>query len=333
MLGGDWRLFSQLNSVAVWLIGLYLLISHCKSRSPFCARAHLTFMARFRLRRYRFSIEDTTTLQKILSIRISRWRLVLSLVGGAVVCVGIGALIVALTPVKRSVPGFMTGSDRDATLAAIMRIDSLSDALRTNQIYFDNLSSLLDDNRLPADSLEAGVKLAPLPLESIRQASSREQQFVATIDDRERFNLNVLSPLAAESVILADPAEGGIIAAESAHSRLLKLILPDGHGVNAMMDGRVIERNYDAADASYSILIQGRRGFLVRYSHINTPLVDTGDAVTAGQRLSVQDGARRTHTRYVGIEMWREGTPLTPGDYLRKPSRELPEPIEAPRGK
>lgn len=289
-------------------------------------------MARFRLRRYRFSIEDTTTLQKILSIRISRWRLALSLAGGIAVCIGIGALLVALTPVKRSVPGFMTGSDRDATLAAIMRIDSLSGALRTNQIYLDNLSCLLDD-RLPADSLEAGVKLAPLPLESIRQASGREQQFVAAIDDRERFNLNVLSPLAAESVIFADPAEGGIIAAESAHSRLLKLIMPDGQGVNAMMDGRVIERNYDAADASHTILIQGRRGFLVRYSHINTPLVDTGDAVTAGQRLSVQDGSRRAHPRYVGIEMWREGTPLIPGDYMRKPFREMPGPIEAPNGK
>lgn len=290
-------------------------------------------MAKLRFRRYRISIEDTSSLRRIFSLRISRWRLALSLLLILLVAAGCGALIVALTPVKRSVPGFMTGSDRDATMAVLIRLDSLSEVIKTNQAYIDNLTTLLNDSRIPADSLGATNKLISLPLDSLRTATTREEKFVAEIDDRERYNLNVLSPLAAESMILASPSEGGIVAAESAHSRLLKVILPVSQEVNAIMDGRVIDRSYDSVDGSYTLLIQGQRGFLVRYTHLASPLVDTGDAVTAGQRISVQGAGKKTHTKYIGIEMWREGTPLIPGDYLYKPKREAPTPIEAPRGK
>lgn len=290
-------------------------------------------MAKFRFRRYRIALENRSTLQKTWSIQISSWRLWLTLAVCALVFAGIGALIVALTPVKRSVPGFMTGSDRTATLSAITRIDSIAALLKANQAYIDNLTALLDENRLPADSSSAATRLAPLPLESLRTASERERKFVASIDDRERYNLNVLSPLAAESMIFSPPADGGIVDAGSARSRLLKLIVPAGQGVNAIMDGRVIERTFDSADASYTLLIQGNRGFLVRYTHLAVPLAEAGESVTAGQRLSVHEGRKKTRTLYVGIEMWREGTPLVPGDYLYRTERQQPEPIEAPRGK
>ncbi len=290
-------------------------------------------MAKFKLRRYRFISEDTSRLQKVASLRISRVRLIATLAMGVALCAGAGAMLVALTPVKRSVPGFMTGSDRDATLAALTRIDSVARTLKANQAYIDNLAVILDEDRVPTDSASAGTLINPMPIDSLSTATRREQAFVAKIDEREKYNLNVLAPLAAENMIFADPAQGAIPAAESRRSRLLKIIVPVGQGIDAVMDGRVIERAYDAADASYSVLVQGKHGFLVRYSHLDTPLADTGDPVLAGQRLAVRKTARKTHTKYVGIEMWREGTPLVPGEYLYKPHHEAAAPIEAPRGK
>ena len=144
------------------------------------------------------------------SLRISRVRLIATLAMGVALCAGAGAMLVALTPVKRSVPGFMTGSDRDATLAALTRIDSVARTLKANQAYIDNLAVILDEDRVPTDSASAGTLINPMPIDSLSTATRREQAFVAKIDEREKYNLNVLAPLAAENMIFADPAQGAI---------------------------------------------------------------------------------------------------------------------------
>lgn len=126
-------------------------------------------MAKFKLRRYRFIIEDTSRLQKVVSLRISRVRLIATLAMGVALCAVAGAMLVALTPVKRSVPGFMTGSDRDATLAALTRIDSVARTLKANQAYIDNLAVILDEDRVPTDSASAGTLINPMPIDSCRQ--------------------------------------------------------------------------------------------------------------------------------------------------------------------
>lgn len=287
-----------------------------------------------RLHRYRLTLEDARRLHKLWSVRISRVRLVATLVLCAALFTGLGALIVALTPVKRSVPGFMTGADRTATLRAMRRIDSLQRQLAQNQAYIDNFTAVMDEGRVPQDSASLEAPLNPLPLDSLHSASPAERRFAAMMDEKEKYNLNVLSPLAADALIFADPMDAGIVMDQTRRSKELRVILPTGAGINAIADGRVVERGYDSAEGTYSLMVQSRRGFLTRYSHLATPLIEVGDAVTAGQRLTAPPAARTRRAPYVGIEMWRDGTPLTPGDYIcRPPHRQAKaQDIAAPRG-
>ncbi|MCM1319410.1 MAG: M23 family metallopeptidase [Muribaculaceae bacterium] len=287
-----------------------------------------------RLRRYRLILEDAGRLHKVWDIRISRWRLVCTVVFICLICMGIGVALVYLSPLQRKMPGYMTGNERNEAGAAIARLDTLSLVVASNQAFLNNMLTLMDTDREPTDSLQASARLAPLPMDSLKTASPAEREFVATMGEREKYNLNVLTPVAADAVIFADPSSGGIIMGDSQTSHILKVIVPVGQGINAIADGYVVDRSYDAGEGTFSLLVQSKRGFLTRYSRLGAPLVDKGDAVLAGQRITLAPERKTPRNNYVGIEMWREGTSLVPGDYLMRQSRSNPDDdIAAPRGK
>lgn len=288
----------------------------------------------FRLRKYRFTLEDAGRLSKVWSVRISRVRLVCTLVLCAMLFMGLGAALVFFSPIKRRVPGFITDSERTQVIGSLARLDTLGLVMASNQAYLDNVVTLMDTDREPRDSVNASERMAPLPLDSLKTASPAERRFVSMMEEREKYNLNVLSPVAADAVLFSDPTDEGIVVGDTRTAQVLHIIMPAGVGVNAIADGHVVDRVYDPAEGSYSLMVQSRRGFLTRYSHLGVPLVDKGDVVLAGQRITLAPERATLRNASVGIEMWREGTRLIPGDYLCRSRRVAEqEDITAPRGK
>lgn len=287
----------------------------------------------FRLRKYRLTVEDADRLSKVWSVRISRVRLVCALVVCGLLFMGLGASLVFLSPIKRRVPGFITDNERTRVISSLARLDTLGLVMASNQAYLDNVVTLMDTSREPRDSVRASERIAPLPLDSLKTASPAERRFVAMMEEREKYNLNVLSPVAADAVLFSDPTDEGIVVGDTRTAQMLQIIMPAGVGVNAIADGYVVDRVYDSAEGSFSLMVQSRRGFLTRYSHLGTPLVDKGDAVLAGQRITMAPERATLRNASVGIEMWREGTRLIPGDYLCRSRRTEEDDIAAPRGK
>lgn len=290
---------------------------------------------RIRLRKYQITMEDASRLSKVWSLRISRVRLVCTLILLVLMLMAIGAMVVYISPLRRSMPGYISGSEREKVLGSISRLDTLSLVVASNQAFLDNVMKLMDTERVSQDSLSASQLLAPLPLDSLKTASAVERAFVAEMAEREKYNLNVLSPVAAESMIFTDPVQGAIIASDSENARLLRLLVPKGQGVSAIADGQVISRIYDQVKGTHTLLIQSHRGFLSRYTGLGLPLVDEGDAVISGQCISMGTDNADERNYYVGIEMWREGTSLIPGQllYRQRRSPKSEDDITAPRGK
>lgn len=287
-----------------------------------------------KLKRYRLTLEDAGRLTKVWSVRISRVRLVCTVILCSLLLIGLGAMLVIISPLKRRVPGFITANERNEAIASLARMDTLSMVLAANQAYLDNVVTLMDTERATGDSVRASERLAPLPLDSLKTASPSERRFVAAMEEREKYNLNVLSPVAGDAVIFSDPTDGGIVVGDTRTASTLQIIMPAGMGVNAIADGYVVDRVYDPSEGTYSLMVQSHRGFLTRYSHLGAPLVDKGDPVLAGQCITLAPERSTLRNKAVGIEMWREGTRLIPGDYLCRSSRlNAEEDIAAPRGK
>lgn len=281
--------------------------------------------------RYRIELVDDSRLERVWSVRASRLRLALAFVVLIGLSAGIGVLIVGFTPVKRQMPGYMTGAERASSIQALMRIDSLQTAIQANQTFMDNLSTLLDTDRTPGDSAAAAGKQQPqMSIDSLIGSSARERKFVSMMEESEKYNLKVLSPLAAEGMIWSHPVPDGIVLEQSRTLPQLNIIVPKTSGVRAMADGRVIDRAYDPASRTFSLMVQHEQGFITRYSSLGIPLVEKGAHVLSGQALSEP----RPQGKTIGIEMWRDGTPLIPADYVARPSSDMPaQSIDAPRGR
>ena len=174
-----------------------------------------------KLKRYRLTLEDVQRLSKVWSVRISRVRLICTQALCALLFMGLGASIVFLSPLKRRMPGFMTEMQRQDVIGALARMDTLGLVMASNQAYIDNVKTLMDTSREPADSARASVRIGALPLDSLKTASPAERRFVASMAEREKYNLNVLSPVAADAVIFSDPSDGGIIVGESRTASML----------------------------------------------------------------------------------------------------------------
>ena len=120
---------------------------------------------------------------------------------------------------------------------------------------------------------------------------------------------------------------------DSRVSHQLLVIPPVGAGVLAVADGCVVDRTYDSAEGTYSLTVQSKRGFLTRYSHLGVPLVDKGEMVLAGQCMSLASERQTARNRVIGVEMWRDGTRLIPGNYVMRREADASDDISAPRGR
>lgn len=267
----------------------------------------------------KISITDEARLQTLASLSLSPLRMAALASGILLLMLLLGYLLVLLTPLKTLIPGYFRETQRAQTQEALLRVDSLRAAWMRNEAYIDNLNSILDESRapvvLPADATDRRPEV-----DSLLPPSGLETSFVRRMQEREKFNISVVAPMAAEGMLFYPVTEEGVFAADSRDSRRAGIILPDGASVMAAADGIVIAAYYDPVAASHSLLIQHDNGFVSRYSSLGSLLVGEGETVTGGQALSLPPNPRGGRPAQVWIQLWHDAVPLRPYDYVSSPS-------------
>lgn len=264
-------------------------------------------------RSYKLSLEDSSRLQEIWSRTFSTTGMWLAAIFAVVGSLSLALLLWKVTPLKRMLPG-MADSEitREQMFQMGTKLDSLQRAFQVSKDYVDNVVTVLDTGREAEDSTLAGGQLKQLSVDSLMTASPAERRFVARMSENDRYNLSVLTPIAAEGLIFSHPVEGGIIVDESQKHIKMEMIGPLGKGVNAIADGYVIDC-YPVRE-TYTVIIQHPNGFLSRYSNVGMPLVQQGSQVNSGQRIT--EPVRGKRTKAFAVELWHDGIPVYPADYI-----------------
>lgn len=286
-------------------------------------------------RKYRIIIEDESHLSTLAETRLSRSALAGVAAGVLAVCVSIAVIIIMFTPLRTLLPGYMNNSQRVATEDNLMRLDSLSEEYSTNQAYIDNCLKVLDENRVPSDSSAEAMLTRGLIPDSLTGASAIEAAFVSRMEEKERFNISVLAPLAADGMLFSPVSPDGIFTMDSRASDTGTVIVPEAEPVQSSADGSVVASYYSWAGRGYELVILHDRGFMTAYSHVGAPLVTTGDIVNSGQAVAMAPEPDRNGRREFSIRMWHDGLPVIPYEYVGTPSSgTIPEErFEAPRGR
>lgn len=264
-------------------------------------------------RRYRLTFENENTLHTIWTVNMSRfkaWTLGLIVIAGAA-C--IAATVIVSTPLRTLLPGYLKAEQRQTHIINNMRVDSMATAIEINNAYIHNLTAILTGN---LDSAAISPGSGQTVADTLVEPTDAEISFVRQWEERERYNLRVLTPLAAEGMVFSSPVSGATIdSLYTGPTVTLSLNVRRGAPMAAIYSGTVIDYDF-SPEEGIRITIQHPNDFISHYSGMSEAFVSKGDKVRAGQNLGLINSTSPTQRRKATIEMWHKGTSINPLDYI-----------------
>lgn len=267
-------------------------------------------------KRYRIAIEDESRLRQVASVSVSPSMLWTGGITFGLLLFILTAVLIMATPVRTLLPGYLKRGERTEAKEGLLRIDSIREAYRINNLYLSNILTVLNTERTPTDSILNVTTPNELPPDSLLPASPREIEFISKMKDREQYNVTILAPLAADQLRIYPVATGATISEQSQSVTKPRILTPKGTPICAAADGRVLAIQNPAPEGGSAIVIQHDNGFASRYSHLGTPAVSPGAHVDGGSVIAHGASGGAIGSGFFFMEMWYDGNPVEPGKYL-----------------
>ena len=269
---------------------------------------------------YRLTLVDDRTHLRIKFWRFSRLGFVLIGLTTIVVVSLLFWCIIALTPLRTTVPGYPDAHFKRGAIANALKIDSLENEMTRWALYAGNLSRILaGEETLGADSLlksntkEYLRKLSDAEIvrgdSILRNSVSNVEQF--GLSDRKR-------ELPLEGQHFFSPLKGTVSQAfDPVLHPALDITAPAGAVVSAVLDGTIIFADW-ADGSGYSLAIQHESGIVSFYKHNQKLLKKLGDKVSAGTPVAlVGSTGGLTASDHLRFELWHNGEPIDPANYCK----------------
>lgn len=274
------------------------------------------------VKRYKLTFDNSSTLSRIFRVEMSPAMWWLSAAGVVAAIFFIAGFIIWITPLKRTLPGYMEPMERESTIAALSRCDSLQEKITVNQRYIDNIRTILNTDRPVQDSLSAESRSYSLSIDSLMDPSSEEEKFVKMMEQRERYNISRVAPMAAESIILSKPADSYTVAESDLNGLRLPVLTAGKSGIYSIADGIIIDTSYSMQEKGYAVVIQHSKGFISRYSGLGQLLTSKGKKVKSGEAIATNVSATARGGNKFWLEIWQDGIQLPPASIITISGRE-----------
>lgn len=267
-------------------------------------------------KKYKVTLEDESTLEKKINFSTGIPGLFILLLALVVIAGAFGIFVLASTPMKNFLPGYLKESERTATEEQHLRLDSLTHVYEVNEAYITGILNALDPQDKPRTD-RTDKKPTSLDLDSLLPVSPEERQFMENIRERDKYNLTYASPAAAQTLMFGSLNKGAVITQESKDKYQAEFLLPVGAPVSSIADGKVISVASSPKSAGgYEVIIQHPKGFLSKSSRLSNLTVRPGDRVAAGQIIALGTPKSGMKQNHVIFELWRDGDPLIPSEYI-----------------
>jgi len=278
-----------------------------------------------RLARYSLSLSDDSRLRRLAEVRMPLWQWIAACVVLTAFVFFMAGLLLAFTPMRRLMPGYMEEATRNLTVENMMRLDSLQSAYEKDRAYVENILTVFDTDREPTDSASLVVNPKPMTADSVMARTPEEEKFIKMMEQREKYNISILAPLAAEGMMFNPLSDECTITEASRKKNVAEVVVASESPLSAIADGVVIDAYYSPSDGGnvlprwegeiFGVWWHGKFVWS-RISRLGNLLVGRGDLVQAGQIVAFpQTGSGRDSSRVI-LEIWRNGDALVPYEVI-----------------
>ena len=268
--------------------------------------------------RNKLSLRNVRTGQEIWHVFVSRINMVLAVVALLLVVFVAVLTTVAYTPVLDLIPGYPGSRSREALIANIMKLDSLSAEVSRWEEYHANFARILDGQVPVAGSdttRRQGVKgtvSARIGLDSVLRGEMTAEGSPYRLADgstartRAEVTFEMLPPVKGMITKSFSPKTGvyGVEIAPAPNQVVL-----------AVLDGTVILNSWNPETGNI-VVIQHGGNMVSIYKQVAKVMKSTGEHIRAGEPVAVTGALTDNKIPHITFELWYNGTAVDPENYI-----------------
>lgn len=268
--------------------------------------------------KYKLTIVNENTLEEVVGLRVSKLNGLSVLLSVLTVLFLIAACIIAFTPLRNYLPGYMNSEVRSQIVANALRVDSLQTMLHQQNLYIMNIQDIFS-GQVPIDSVQTLDSLTAARKDTLMERTKREKEFRRQYEENEKYNLTTIASRPdVTGLVMFRPTRGMI----SSHFDMDRkhfgtdIAANPNESVLATMDGTVILSTY-TAETGYLIGVQHNQDFVSVYKHCGSLLKKEGDVVKGGEAIALVGNSGTLSTGpHLHFELWYKGHPVNPEKYI-----------------
>ena len=268
--------------------------------------------------KYKLTITNEDTLEEIVGIHVSKLNGVSVLLSAVTVIFLITAVIIAFTPLKNYLPGYMNKEVREQVVTNALRADSLQWLMERQRMYIMNIQDIVSGS-VKADSVHSIDSLTIVRSEELMERTQAEDEFRKLYEESERYNLTSLdNAQAITGLMFVRPTRGMLTSMFDANKKHfgIDVAASPNESVLATLDGTVVLATY-TADTGYLSQVQHAQNLVSVYKHCGSLLKQVGDVVKAGEAIAlVGNTGEKTTGPHLHFEIWNRGRALDPTKYI-----------------
>lgn len=268
--------------------------------------------------KYKLTIINENTLEEVAGIRVSKLNGLSVLLTVITVIFVIAATIIAFTPLRNYLPGYMNSEIRAQVVENALRVDSLQQLVDRQNLYIMNIQDIFSGT-IRVDTVHNMDSLTTVREDSLMERTQREAEFRKQYEETEKYNLTSITARPdIEGLIFYRPTRGMITDKFDADRKHYgtDIAANPGESVLATLDGTVILSTY-TAETGYVIEVQHNQDFISVYKHCSSLLKREGDTVQAGEAIAlVGNSGQLTTGPHLHFELWHKGRAVNPEQYI-----------------
>lgn len=268
--------------------------------------------------KYKLTIINENTLEEVVGLRVSKLNGFSVLLSVLIVLFLIAACIIAFTPLRNYLPGYMDSEVRAQMVQNALRVDSLQKVLERQNLYVMNIQDIFS-GKVQIDSVQTIDSLTTARADTLMERTEREEEFRRQYEENEKYNLTTIaSQPDVNGLIFYRPTRGMVTDVFNIDKKHFgtDIAANPNESVLATMDGTVILSTY-TAETGYLIEVQHSQDLISVYKHCGSLLKREGDRVKGGEAIALVGNSGTLSTGpHLHFELWYKGRPVNPEKYI-----------------
>lgn len=276
-------------------------------------------------KKYRIVVYNNDTYEEKVHFKFTLLNFFNIVIFSSVLLIVLVIYLIAFTPLREYIPGYTDVSLNRRVYEMERKADSLETVFKQKDLYINNLKKIITGDEFESDSINSLLtKSNNKNFDNITITNSKKDSiFRLEYEEETRnnlFNNNIMTDINPEFKLVSFFAPiNGIVT--NHFNRAEKhfgtdLVSSNNSVIKATADGTVIYADW-TVENGYCIGIQHNGNLFSVYKHNAVLLKEEGDFVSAGDAIAIYGNSGSLSTGpHLHFELWYNGTPLNPEDYI-----------------